>query len=1057
MANITSYNNDKVVTGEVEYPASDPASGAFFQPDYKKNEDLKLMLDGSKDSLKLEAMKRIIGMIAKGRDASDLFPAVVKNVVSKNIEVKKLVYVYLVRYAEEQQDLALLSISTFQRALKDPNQLIRASALRVLSSIRVPMIVPIVMLAIRDSSSDMSPYVRKTAAHAIPKLYSLDPDQKEELVSIIDKLLSDKTPLVVGSAAMAFSEVCPDRMSLIHRSYRKLCSLLADVDEWGQLALLNVLTVYAKTCFPDPNVESYSSDSDTDKPFYSLSDDSTKSRSRPTPSVDPDLRLLLRAAKPLLQSRNSGVVMATAQLIVHTAPAQELPPVAKAMVRLLRAPIEVQSVVLNAIASLTVTKRSLFEPFLKSFFVRNSDPTHIKLLKLEILTNLATEASAAVVLREFQTYVTANDKAFAGATIQAIGRLAVNIQAETETCLNGLLHLLSSKDEWVVCEAVVVVKRVVCGGAASARAAVARAAKLLRQDRLAAAARAAAVWLVAEQGAAHARAAAVLAHMTQHFADQDELVKLQLLSLAVKLSITQPSTLPICQYMLSLARYDASYDVRDRARLLRRFVENGDRQLPSKASEIFRPDKPKPTIESSFKDRQQFTLGSLSAYMGVSAAGYRPLPAAPERTQGAALRDAGDQNVQKEVASPPVQKDKTFYSEPESSSGSSSGDSSSDEESSSNEEEEESTNDKKKENTKQPNNYSRSSTGTSDSESDSGSDADSDSSGSESDSSDEESSDDKKSSEDKKSPDYKNSSKHDKKMTKQEPEPKGQKTDSQKKNEKSNLELLLELDEVASSLPTMTPTCGGFLSPQNAAVPNMGDDAIIPVGPALPNPRRTELISRVCSGGLAAEYRWARAPHLYSPKMCAIEITFTNHWQKDVTNIRINKKTLTGARAMHDFAAVGALAPGGGASATLGVDFADTIQPIEFTIASSLGEVPVSITPPVGELMRAVSMPDTRWNNEHNKLRGMTECDKKAMKLEDEQAICKRVFETANLGAVTSNGDLLRFAGRMMSSQDLVLLSVKTEEDSSRIVANCPNMAIASLLVNEIANAFSRT
>jgi len=57
-------------------------------------------------------------MIAKGRDASELFPAVVKNVVSKNIEVKKLVYVYLVRYAEQQQDLALLTISTFQRALK---------------------------------------------------------------------------------------------------------------------------------------------------------------------------------------------------------------------------------------------------------------------------------------------------------------------------------------------------------------------------------------------------------------------------------------------------------------------------------------------------------------------------------------------------------------------------------------------------------------------------------------------------------------------------------------------------------------------------------------------------------------------------------------------------------------------------------------------------------------------------------------------------------------------------------------------------------------------------
>ena len=55
--------------------------------------------------------------------------------------------------------------------LQDPNQLIRASALRVLSSIRVSVIAPIMMLAIKDAVMDMSPYVRKTAAHAIPKLY----------------------------------------------------------------------------------------------------------------------------------------------------------------------------------------------------------------------------------------------------------------------------------------------------------------------------------------------------------------------------------------------------------------------------------------------------------------------------------------------------------------------------------------------------------------------------------------------------------------------------------------------------------------------------------------------------------------------------------------------------------------------------------------------------------------------------------------------------------------------------------------------------------------------
>lgn len=51
------------------------------------------MLDSNKDNLKLEAMKRIVAMIAKGRNASDLFPAVVKNVVSKNVEVRTPLFV----------------------------------------------------------------------------------------------------------------------------------------------------------------------------------------------------------------------------------------------------------------------------------------------------------------------------------------------------------------------------------------------------------------------------------------------------------------------------------------------------------------------------------------------------------------------------------------------------------------------------------------------------------------------------------------------------------------------------------------------------------------------------------------------------------------------------------------------------------------------------------------------------------------------------------------------------------------------------------------------------
>ncbi|XP_050664733.1 AP-3 complex subunit beta-2 isoform X2 [Leptidea sinapis] len=986
------------------------------------------MLDGSKDSLKLEAMKRIIGMIAKGRDASDLFPAVVKNVVSKNIEVKKLVYVYLVRYAEEQQDLALLSISTFQRALKDPNQLIRASALRVLSSIRVPMIVPIVMLAIRDSSSDMSPYVRKTAAHAIPKLYSLDPEQKEELVSIITKLLSDKAPLVVGSAAMAFSEVCGDRINLLHSSYRKLCGLLLDIDEWGQLALLNVLTVYARTCFPDPNHHDCSGESEGEKPFYDSDSDATdkggRKRSR-SPSVDPDLRLLLRVAKPLLQSRNAGVVMAVAQLYYHCGPVQELGPVAKSMVRLLRAPPEVQSVVLTCIASLTVTQRSIFEPFLKSFFVRNSDPTHIKLLKVEILTNLATESTAPVVLREYQTYVTASDKVFVAATIQAIGRLAVTIQAETETCLNGLLHLLSSKDENVVCEAVVVVKRVVGGAAQSAAAAVSRAAALLRSDRLAGAARAAAVWLVAEHGAHHPRAAAVLAHTLHTFADQEELVKLQLLSLAVKLSLTQPDTRPMCSYVLSLARYDASYDVRDRARLLRKFVEpSGSSVLASHATYIFCPDKPKPTIQSSFQYRGQFTLGSLSQYVGAAAAGYTALPAAPATAVPRPASPATEADPARDE-----QKNKNFYSEPgsESESGSTSSSSgSSDSEESSDEEEEKNSNDNEGLKTNKVNNYksesatSRSGSDT-ESESESGSETENDS--------------DEKESE-----------------VQSNPKP----VDN---NAKSNIELLLDLDFDDSdhklALPTLTPTAGVALP-----TPVLGygvDSGIADVGPSAPCSFASEVVSRAVWGGVSARASFPRTPHLRARSLLAVHLELTNHSARDVTGIRLNKKTLTGSRSIVEFPPVAVLGPGATTTVLLGVDFTDSIQPVEFTLLSSIGEVGVVISPPVGELMRSVTMSPERWDLEHRKLRGMTECKKKAPKLSDDVMMCLRVFETANLGPIDSSPPLLKFAGRMISSQELVLLSVQIGVEECTVVANCSNMAVASLLANEVANSFSKT
>ncbi|MEQ2303024.1 hypothetical protein AMECASPLE_012521 [Ameca splendens] len=64
MSSSSTFNDDKggsSSVGEPEY-GHDPASGGIFSSDYKRHDDLKEMLDSNKDSLKLEAMKRIVAV-----------------------------------------------------------------------------------------------------------------------------------------------------------------------------------------------------------------------------------------------------------------------------------------------------------------------------------------------------------------------------------------------------------------------------------------------------------------------------------------------------------------------------------------------------------------------------------------------------------------------------------------------------------------------------------------------------------------------------------------------------------------------------------------------------------------------------------------------------------------------------------------------------------------------------------------------------------------------------------------------------------------------------------
>lgn len=1077
-------------------PTSSSTGAAFrlVHADFKKNEDLKEMLESNKESLKLDAMKRIVELIAKGKNASELFPAVVKNVASKNIELKKLVYVYLVRYAEEQQDLALLSISTFQRALKDPNQLIRASALRVLSSIRVPIIVPIMMLAIKEASADLSPYVRKTAAHAIQKLYSLDQDQKEQLIEVIEKLLKDKSTLVAGSVVMAFEEVCPDRIDLIHKNYRKLCNLLVDVEEWGQVVIISMLTRYARTQFTSPWKEDAMFDETNEKAFYDSDSEEKKDQVKARPYVmDPDHRLLLRNTKPLLQSRNTAVVMSVAQLYWHLAPKHEVNIVTKSLVRLLRSNREVQYIVLQNIATMSIQRKGMFEPFMKSFYVRSTDSTHIKTLKLEILTNLANEANISIILREFQTYVKSQDKAFAAATIQAIGRCATNISEVTDTCLNGLVLLLSNRDETVVAESVVVIKKLLQTQPSQRSEIIKHMAKLFDSITVPMA-RASILWLMGEYCERVPKIAPdVLRKMAKTFTAEEEIVKLQTVNLAAKLYLTNSKqTKLLTQYILNLGKYDQNYDIRDRTRFIRQLIVPSEQggALSKYARRILLAPKPAPVLESAFKDRDHYQLGSLSHSLNIKAIGYQELSDWPAVAPDQSVRNVEVIEPVKEWV-PLVGKvkksksDSKFYSDDEddkeeegsdssgsedsSSSSSSSGESGSESEEESSEESEktssdsgrsssaseESTSESKseqttKKKTKKVPQEKKSKPPAADSSSDengnapvaqASSSSSESSSGSESDSEGDSDSDpprvQKKKSGVKSKP----------------------KVEVKSKKEVSLLDLC-DFTPAPTNAPKPVVLSSSLLSDlQGLSLSNVS--SAIQVTTSSFSPVKThELLHHMTGKGLSAKYHFPRQPCLYQPSMVAVQIILTNSSDHSLEEIHVGGRSPASLN-IHCFNTIERLEPEASVTVSMGIDFSDSTQAANFQLCTKEDQFNVSIQPAVGELVMPSTMTEQDFCKEQGKLLGMNETSATITMATancSSQAISKQVLSVANVGVVSSTqNNLHRFAGRTVSSGALVLVSLQLKESSTALLTiNTEKSVMGSMLLRDLKQALAQ-
>ena len=117
-------------------------SDSRFFTTQKKGEmhELRLELHSTDRTTKVDAVKKVIASMTVGKDVSGLFTDVLNCVQTGNIELKKLVYLYLINYAKSQPELTLLAVNTFVKDANDPNPLIRALAVRTMGCIRVDRI-----------------------------------------------------------------------------------------------------------------------------------------------------------------------------------------------------------------------------------------------------------------------------------------------------------------------------------------------------------------------------------------------------------------------------------------------------------------------------------------------------------------------------------------------------------------------------------------------------------------------------------------------------------------------------------------------------------------------------------------------------------------------------------------------------------------------------------------------------------------------------------------------------------------------------------------------------
>lgn len=661
-------------TGVVISKARTLVSGdALFFSVAPKIDDLRYGLASESTFDKIDAMKRIVAQVCRGADMSMMFPDVVKNIHVPSPDLRKLIYLFVVHYAEACPNVALLSIAAFQKDLVAPSVHVRSLALRMLSSIHIPAIHPVVMVAVKKCSTDAAPIVRKTAAIALVQVSAVarhDSDL-EQTVDILKVLLMDKDPEVVGAAVMAMSEVCHNRDDLVHSIFRTLCQSLPDCDEWSQIVIMRVLLRYARRQFCDPSLrqtltlplskEKLTDDSDNDESTSSSSwlqrtphkaaHDSHAAADAPL--QDPDHQLLLNAIKPLLKSMNSAVVVGACAILKHCYPECHLATCVKPLMRVYRFRKEGQDILLNTIYGFILQMSDPFVPYMKDFFLMPSDAAPTRALKHRIISRLVTSDNFNDVYQEYRCYIRSLRPVHVIEAVRGVGYIATRVPSASAQLVHLLTPLLQQGGASpVTTECLIVLRLLITQGKDKMHCSklVFRLMQDVMQGRLETPLAVATVlWLVGENIRSHASIATAAPDCFRIFLNKfvslDVAVKSELLTLGCKLWMHLASEGPMVErfkqlylYALELAAYDDNYLIRDRTRTLRGTIHRQELTFVELKAALL-AEKPTPKASDTLGDRAHFETGTCAHYFGRGIANSEEIP--PWRTEPpcTALRD----------------------------------------------------------------------------------------------------------------------------------------------------------------------------------------------------------------------------------------------------------------------------------------------------------------------------------------------------------------------------------------------------------------------------------